>query len=558
MVGLKGEGSRLNRTVDLPAVKAAVVRWSGGLGVGKWFGRHTDFAATVVIVLALVFQVAATWDRALNPDEALVFGFVNLSGPGAVYERGRTGSAHPPLFYLILHFWRSLGQSELFLRILPMTFGAGFLWLAWRWAGRVFGKIAGFLTLLVIALSPAWLPLSSEVRHYSLMLLFSVAALVEFERGVDERSERKILLSSLFLSLAILTHYSAIFVTASLAAYEFLRLRERRAPRRLLAAWSGCQAGLAAVYLFLYFTQVKALRGSAMETRAVTGWLVPGYFQRGRENPFSFVARRTWDLFSYFFGSAPLAAVAILLAVTGVVILARKRRPAALLFVIPYLLGAAAGLLGVYPFSGTRHCAYLLLFVAAPIGVAVSALVEARRRAALLALGILAVLGWTAPAWSTPPHSRSRMNEAVDDLRGQAAPRSLIFADHRTGTVLAYYLGRAALNTERVGLGQFWESDAGGYCLIDSPRWDPAAEGFGDELERMILVYRLPAGQRLRVARLGSEFDAPAVLSRRLPDAVFPSARKFGDLSIVEVWLVEASGERSRQREASAFAGAGQ
>jgi hypothetical protein len=295
-----------------------------------------------------------------------------------------------------------------------------------------------------------------------------------------------------------------------------------------------------------------------MEDRAVTSWLRAGYFHRDRENPLWFVARQTWEIFHYFFGASFLAAVAIVLTVAGLVVLGRRRQPLALLFALPLILGAAAGLLGVYPFSGTRHSAYLLLFVAVPMGIALSALLETRRWPALLTLGVLATLCWTSPEWSTPPQSLSRMNEAVDYLRERAAPGSLVFTDQRTGTVLSYYLGRDRLDTERRGLERFFESRAGGYCIVESPVWAPDPTAFPDELERMIRVYRLPAGQRLRVARLGFEYSSRSVLSGRFPDAIFPDSRNFGELSIVEVWLGDGSGGRESQGKGRGLAGAGQ
>jgi hypothetical protein len=375
---------------------------------------------------------------------------------------------------------------------------------------------------------------------------------------VEERSEVKILLSAVFLCLAILSHYSAIFVTASFVTYQLVRLRMTRAPRKLFATWAVCQGAVAAVYLFLYFTQLKSLRGSAMEDRAVTTWLRLGYFEHGRENPVWFVVRQAKELFLYFFGSSYLAAVSIVLTVAGLIVFGRRRHPAVLLFALPFVLGAAAGLLGAYPFSGTRHSAYLIPAVAVPMAVAVSALFETRRRASLLVLAALVPLCWSSPVWSTSAHSLSDMNDAVAYIRGRAAPGSLLFSDHRTGSVLSYYLGRDARNTERAGLEDFRERYTGGYCLVDSPVWAPDPKAFGDELERMIRVYRLPPGQRLRVARLGFEYDSARVLSSRFPDAIFPDSRNFGELSIVEIWLGDGSEEREPQGKGRGLAGAGQ
>src|SRR3989339_1113947 len=41
---------------------------------------------------------------------------------------GRQNDFHPPLFYLLAHFWLQLGKSEFFLRLLPVFFGTANIW----------------------------------------------------------------------------------------------------------------------------------------------------------------------------------------------------------------------------------------------------------------------------------------------------------------------------------------------------------------------------------------------------------------------------------------------
>lgn len=511
-----------------------LARRTGARRSEQWLRARADLVALVVVAVGFGIMVDQARSRYFTPDEALHVELVNVPGLIDVY-RSSLSNAHPPLFFLILRFWLTLGSSEIFLRLLPAIFGGGFLWFTYRWASRLFGQSTGLMTLLVAALSPACLPLSAEVRGYSLLLLLSVAALAEFEHAVETGSVLRMVLFSFLLYLAILTHYSALFLTVSLGVYALIRLRESRAPRRVVAVWAAFQAGAAILYLFLYVSHVASLRGSALEQGAMEVWLRTGYFERGK--PLAFVAHQTEAVFRYFFGSPLAAAIALLLAVAGVVLLAVRRRTSAVLLVLPFVLGATAGLLGLYPFSETRHSIYLIPFVAAAIGVALSALTAGRFWPTLLATAGVAALFWRAPVWLAPPQSLSGMNVAMDRVRAAIQPGSLVFADARMGALLGYYLGRGAFSTGRRGLERFWESNAGHYCIVVSRLWDPDARTFVDEIERMIRVYRVPAGQPFWVTHLGLPAEPTRELFRRFDGAVFP--KRFGEVLVFEVWPQE-------------------
>ena len=475
--------------------------------------RFADLAAVLVIAAGLAVQFVETRSRSLSPDEALHVELSHLPRVADVYQRVRW-NAHPPLFFLFLRLWLRLGHSELFLRLPPALFGAGFLWFFYRWTNRVFATAASLVALVVAA-----------------------AALATLEIAAETAAPGRLVLFSLLLYLAILTHYAAFFIAVSLAAYAPLRLRRSGRPRRMLAIWAASQVGAALLYLFLYVTQVTSLRGGDLERQAVTGWLRPAYFHPDQEGAIPFLVRQTGELFLYFFGLPAVAAGALLLAGAGLIALAIGRRPVMVLLTLPLLLAWATALAGLYPFGGTRHCIYLLPFVSAAIGASLSALATRRFWPGLLAPLALVLSFPRTTAWPTSPGSLARTRAAVDQIRNAAPSGSLLFSDYRTGAILTYYLGRERLGMERQGLDSFWESDAGGYCIVRSPLWTPEPKTLEDEIEKMIALYGLSAGQRFWVIRLGLEFDPKRELSRRLPNAVFPASWRFGDLSILEVWL---------------------
>ncbi|HJW14758.1 MAG TPA: glycosyltransferase family 39 protein [Thermoanaerobaculia bacterium] len=506
--------------------------------LGESLRLRGDLLALAVSAVAVVALLAAAWNRALSPDETLQIGLANVPGFSDVY-RSSQSNAHPPLFFFLLRFWLSLGRSELFLRLFPALCGGAFLWFTYRWAARILGSGAGVMALAAAALSPALIPLSAELRGYSLLLLLSAASLDQFESALGARSAARMALSSVLLYLAVLTHYAGVFVVLALFFYACARLWKARPPRRVIATWAVFQVGAAALCLFLYLTQVARLWGGALESEAMTGWLEASYFHPGRDGAIWFVVRQMAEIFLYLFGSPIGAIVAFLAAGAGVVRLVRERRPEGLLIVLPFLLGAAAGLLGRYPFGGTRHSAYLLPFTAAAIGAAFR---KPRFRGwpALLPVLVLAPLPLGTSAWSKPGASRPSLNAAVERIRRAAPEGSVLFADHRTASVLSFYLDRGGFNNERQGMGQFREREAGGYCVIRSPLWTTDPNAFADEIERLTRAYRFPPGQRLWAIRFGG--DMTLTLARRFPGSAYPVMSRLAGLSVVEIWPPDESG----------------
>jgi hypothetical protein len=281
---------------------------------------------------------------------------------------------------------------------------------------------------------------------------------------------------------------------------------------------------------------VAALRGGELERQAQVGWLEESYFRPGSEGAAWFAVRQTTAVFRYCFGSSAGAAVAFAFFLAGIVHLARRRRPSAILLALPFLLGLGAGLLRLYPYGGTRHSAYLLPFACAAIGVSVAAGGRRRLWLAILTAAVLFPLLFGKPIWSAPRRSLPKMKLAIARIRKAAPPGSLLFADYRTAAVLSYYLGWREHDPERQGPERFWETDTGAYCLVRSQFWTPGPKLLGDEVDRLIKVYRLPPNQRFWVIRQGGEYDLAWELARRFPGSVFPVLPRLGDMSAVEIW----------------------
>ncbi len=81
-----------------------------------WFDSHARAAAVAVTLLGFVARLWTASGTFLNPDEALHFRLANQPSLRLAYQQSLTAS-HPPLLTVVLYFWRTLGTSELWLRL---------------------------------------------------------------------------------------------------------------------------------------------------------------------------------------------------------------------------------------------------------------------------------------------------------------------------------------------------------------------------------------------------------------------------------------------------------
>src|SRR5580704_5694371 len=191
-----------------------------------------------IVLLSLLLGFALRLKSAagifLNPDEALHYVLVNQSSLAGAYRASLT-NAHPPLYFVLLYFWRFIGNSEVMLRLPSVLASTAAAWMAFRWISMVMGRATALISLLLLAFSPVLIALGAEVRNYSLLLLWMASALYFLERAFRDQEVSSIAYASLFLYLAILTHYSALWFVLALGVYTLLHIPVMKS--RMLIAW---------------------------------------------------------------------------------------------------------------------------------------------------------------------------------------------------------------------------------------------------------------------------------------------------------------------------------
>jgi uncharacterized membrane protein len=445
---------------------------------------HLDWIVLVSLLLAFALRLQSALGTYLNPDEALHYLIVNHSSLSDVYEASRR-SDHPPLYFAFLYYWHFVGNSETMLRLPSVLAGTAAAWMAFRWIAIALGRTAGFVMLLLFAFSPVLTAVAAEVRDYSLLLVWMACALYFLEKGFHDQRISSITYYSAFLYLAILTHFSALWFVLAAGVYVLLRISRLQGPAR--TAWILFQLGAASIYIWLYLAELRQLRGSANEADAMTTWLRASYFHSG-ESPVAFVQRTTLDAFQYLFGSRPWGTVALGLFVAGLLWLLfaglfRKRRdlaPFGLLLLLPFIFGMIGSLLDLYPYGGTRHSVYLLLFATAGVSFLIATMVR-QRLLPILLLAALLIPYWYLHRLPDPQQmprkeqAKGLMTHAIADLKTSVHPRELIFTDYQASIVLAYYLNRDHPPAASLECAGVTEVQYGAYHFVVVSGWSATA-----------------------------------------------------------------------------------
>src|SRR5215216_5772963 len=147
----------------------------------------------------------------------------------------------PPLYYVLVWGWsRLLGTGETEMRALSALLGTVTVPIAYA-AGRVLVSYrAGLYSAPLVTCSPFLVWYSQEARAYALFLALSALSLFTFASALVRPLPRRFALWAVVASLALATHYFAVFLVGGEAIWLLMTHRRSR------AAWVAA-TGLAAV-----------------------------------------------------------------------------------------------------------------------------------------------------------------------------------------------------------------------------------------------------------------------------------------------------------------------
>lgn len=182
------------------------------------------------------------------------------------------GDFHPPLFYILLHFWLPFaGKSEWLIRLPNIIFGALSIAVLYLLLKAVLSEEKNKLALaaaFLLAINPLHIYYSIELRMYALNTLLSILSWLYLAKAIKEKLKKhRHWHIFVLISLAnFYTFYGAFFNLAAQWVYVLWQNRKQ------LKNFAICNLFLVLLFLPWLPTLARQLAGSGYLTRTLPGW----------------------------------------------------------------------------------------------------------------------------------------------------------------------------------------------------------------------------------------------------------------------------------------------
>jgi len=190
--------------------------------------------------LATALRLAGIAAESVWLDEATSLMLARMSLPELI--KTTSLDVHPPLYYILLHFWIALGQSEAVIRGLSTVAGVLNILIIYGLGRTLFDAGTGWIAAMLLAVAPFHIWYSQETRMYAwvttLMSASMLLALWFWRRPRWLTWAGYVLLTA----AALYTHYYAVFCILVEDLFFLYLLCRRRADRRLFWSWAAAQA----------------------------------------------------------------------------------------------------------------------------------------------------------------------------------------------------------------------------------------------------------------------------------------------------------------------------
>ncbi|HOK55967.1 MAG TPA: glycosyltransferase family 39 protein [bacterium] len=167
--------------------------------------RKIKFFLFVIFFLGFFFRVLHLGKHSLWCDELLTISLGKHSIKWMI-DYITYNDAHPPFFYLLVHFWLKFGENEIILRILPMLFGLLCIPYSYILGKKFYNEKIGLFLSLFVSLSPPFILWSQLIKSYSLLTFLTILSFIFFIEILNSENKKFLPIFCLSNILILYTH----------------------------------------------------------------------------------------------------------------------------------------------------------------------------------------------------------------------------------------------------------------------------------------------------------------------------------------------------------------
>ena len=214
----------------------------------------------LVLVAGTMLRIYGLDAESMTLDEVYSIRLSENSIPGII--SGLKWDAHPPVYFILLHYWVLLfGSGSTVVRLFSVFWGVLAIFLSFRVATLMFHHRVGLWTAALVALSPFLIQYSQQTRAYELFLClvlvsyyYLIKVVFQYPGGRWNR-----LLYAVSTVAVLYTHVYGLFIFLAQIAFIFLDGFKKR---EIWRAWIVPGAAIVLLYSFwlpvVYFQAFKA------------------------------------------------------------------------------------------------------------------------------------------------------------------------------------------------------------------------------------------------------------------------------------------------------------
>jgi uncharacterized membrane protein len=205
----------------------------------------------LLLVVGMYIRVHGATERQFNIDEHWHIGIASGDSLADVLRYSRV-EVHPPLFYILLHYWMQISDTPAFMRGFSLLLSILLIPLYYLIGRKMAGVWCGLCCATLIAFSPGCIYQSYNMRHYGVLMSLISLCFYCYLYWRETRGRLLLLGYTMLGLLAVSTHFSAVFCIFCIALFETLDMLGRKAERRMVLEWGLANLAVAMVAMCLY------------------------------------------------------------------------------------------------------------------------------------------------------------------------------------------------------------------------------------------------------------------------------------------------------------------
>jgi len=172
-------------------------------------------------------------DKSLWLDEVYSIAFAR--DWSLMWEKTMQDGGNMWFYYLLLHWWIKIGDTEFVVRSLSAIFAVSTVPIVYQLGARLFDARVGLIAALLLSINPFFIEYAQEARGYSLLVLLAAASSNFFAGAMERPSLANSLGYILSSVMTIWVHYFGLLVLIA-QAVSLLFYRSSKAPWKWFSA----------------------------------------------------------------------------------------------------------------------------------------------------------------------------------------------------------------------------------------------------------------------------------------------------------------------------------